>query len=77
MIIYDSPESILKILNQWKSEMDNPDNDDWAKEEFKQNLLTVQQFFVPKHLDIALEKMKNDITSFENEVELYETYGGD
>jgi len=79
MIIYDSPENILKTLRKWRLEMDSPYNDGWVREGFREKLAKVQEFFVPKHLDAALARLKDseDLTTYEDEVELYETYGGD
>ena len=44
MIIYDSPENILKTLNKWKLEMDSPYNDGWVRDGFREKLLKIQQF---------------------------------
>ena len=79
MIIYDSPENILKTLNKWKLEMDSPYNDGWVREGFREKLLKIQQFFVAKHLDEALEGLRGSegLVAYEDELELYETYGGD
>jgi len=79
MVIYESADNILKILRQWKLEMNSPYNDGWVREGFKEKIAKVQEFFVPKHLDAALDKLKNSegLATYEDEVELYETYGGD
>ena len=79
MVIYDSPENILNTLKNWKLEMNSPRNDGWVQEGFRENLRKVQEFFVPKYLDAALDKLKDseDLAIYEDEVELYETYGGD
>ena len=60
MIIYDSAENILNTLKKWKLEMDSPYNDGWVQAGFREKLKKVQEFFVPKHLDNALEALKND-----------------
>ena len=80
MIIYDSPENILKTLKRWELEMDNPRNDGWVQQGFKKKLAEVQKFFkTNKYLDEALESLKHpeDLATYEDELELYETYGGD
>ena len=79
MIIYDSADNILKTLKKWKLEMDSPYNDGWVQEGFREKLKKVQEFFVPQHLDAALERLKdsNGLATYEDEIELYETYGGD
>ena len=79
MIIYDSPENILNTLHKWRLEMDSPYNDGWVREGFKEKLLKIQEFFKTKHLDKALRSMDNaeNLATYEDEIELYETYGGD
>ena len=79
MIIYDSTDNILNTLKKWRLEMNSPYNDGWVQEEFREKLAQVQEFFVPKHLDAALGKLKDaeSLATYEDEVELYETYGGD
>ena len=79
MIIYDSTDNILNTLRKWRLEMDSPYNDGWVQEEFRKKLAQVQEFFVPKHLDAALNRLKDgeSLATYEDEVELYETYGGD
>jgi hypothetical protein len=81
MIIYDSPENILNTLRKWKLEMNSPYNDGWVQQGFEEKLKKVKEFFIfkAKHLDNALESINNteDLTTYEDELELYETYGGD
>lgn len=79
MIIYDSPENILKTLGKWRLEMDSPYNDGWVREGFKEKILKVREFFKTKYLDEALRSMEGDedLKIYEDEIELYETYGGD
>tara|TARA_Y100000034_G_scaffold130086_1_gene187717 strand:- start:258 stop:497 length:240 start_codon:yes stop_codon:yes gene_type:complete len=79
MIIYDGADKVLNTLRKWKLEMDSPYNDGWVREGFKEKLLKVQEFFKTKHLDEALNGLKNSegLATYEDEIELYETYGGD
>jgi len=79
MTIHNSPENILKTLKRWKLEMNNPRNDGWAQQSFKEKLLEVRDFFKPKYLDKSLEELKDSegLAIYEDELELYETYGGD
>ena len=85
MVIYESADNILKILRQWKLEMNSPYNDGWVREGFKEKLQKVQGFFESqsagegRHLDKALGDLGcgSKVGEFEDELELYETYGGD
>jgi len=79
MIVYDSEENILNTLRKWKLEMNSPYNDGWVQQGFKEKLLKVKDFFRDKHLDSALEDLScgSKVGEFEDELELYETYGGD
>jgi len=82
MIIYDNADNILNTLKKWKLEMNSPYNDGWVQAGFREKLLKIQEFFEVsqvKHLDEALESLKdaNAVPVYEDEIELYETYGGD
>ena len=79
MIIYDSTDNILNTLHRWELEMNSPYNDGWVRKGFKEKLLKIQEFFKTKHLDQALGSMQgaDDLPIYEDEIELYETYGGD
>ena len=82
MIIYDSTDNILNTLRKWRLEMDSPYNDGWVRAGFEEKLSKVREFFEAnqvKHLDQALESLKeaNAVPTYEDEIELYETYGGD
>ena len=79
MITYDSPENILNTLRRWKLEMNSPYNDAWVRREFEEKILKIQEFFKPKHLDLALKNLSSTegVDTYEDEIELYETYGGD
>jgi hypothetical protein len=74
-----SPEHILNTLRNWKLEMNSPYNDGWTREGYKEKLSKVEEFFKPKHLDEALSASNEPeaLESYEEEIELYETYGGD
>tara|TARA_R110002020_G_scaffold39746_2_gene117755 strand:- start:315 stop:554 length:240 start_codon:yes stop_codon:yes gene_type:complete len=79
MIIYDSAENILNVLRKWKLEMNSPYNDGWVQQGFREKIQKVEAFFDIKHLDEALEDLTcgSKVGDFEDELELYETYGGD
>ena len=76
-----SPEHILNTLKNWKIEMNSPYNDGWVQQSYKEKLSKVEEFFKPslKHLDTAIKKMADPeaLLAYENEIELYENYGGD
>jgi hypothetical protein len=73
------PEQILNALKNWKIEMTSPYNDGWVQQGYKENLQKIEDFFEPKYLDKALESLKEPdaVAVYEDEIELYETYGGD
>jgi hypothetical protein len=80
-----SPDHILNTLRNWKIEMNSPYNDGRVQQGYKEKLSKVEEFFKPsskpnsKHLDDAIQKMENpeSLSSYEDEIELYENYGGD
>ena len=59
--------------------MNSPYNDGWVQAGFKEKLLKVQEFFQVKYLDMALNDLQDSegLAAYEDELELYETYGGD
>jgi hypothetical protein len=79
MIIYDSADNILNTLRRWELEMNSPYNDGWVREGFREKLFKVKGFFAPRHLDEALKSLPEggSLKAWEDELELYETYGGD
>jgi len=78
-VLMIGPEQILNALKKWKIEMNSPYNDGWVRQGYRKNLQKIEDFFEPKHLDKALEALSeaNAVPVYEDEIELYETYGGD
>ena len=76
-----TPETILDILRGWNMETKDPRNDGWVQQAFEEKLKKVGTFFESKHLDEALSVLPQNeyqcLLSFEDEIELYENYGGD
>jgi hypothetical protein len=76
-----SPEHILNTLRNWRLEMNSPHNDGWVQQGYREKLSEVEAFFEVKHLDEALASCSsckpNAVRVYEDEIELYETYGGD
>jgi len=76
-----SPEYILNTLRNWKIEMNSPYNDGWVQQGYREKLSKVEEFFnsESKHLDTALQKLSEPeaLATYEDEIELYETYGGE
>ena len=78
-VLMIGPEQILNALKKWKIEMNSPYNDGWVQQGYRENLKKIEDFFEAKHLDKALEALNdaNAVPVYEDEIELYETYGGD
>ena len=73
------PEQILNALRNWKIEMNSPYNDGWVKQGYRENFEKIKEFFQEKYLDKALDNLAcgSLLGDYEDELELYETYGGD